>query len=226
MLQTNQDPPVHRCSGANATSASSIASCAFHIDMLTEQNVRGGMRPSRHAPRRSETSVEVDRVKDDVRDTWLSRLFGNTRAGRPLRPAQPVAAIRGFAFVVDPHHGARHRRQHRHLQRRQRRAAAAAALTQTATQLVVLRQQQPLAGVDDIGFLLQGDPRLPHGEEPRRRRRVPQHVVHPARPRRAGARLDRRRVRELLRRAGRAADVRTRRSSTRTTSPAPRPCWC
>ena len=55
--------------------------------------------------------------------------------------------------------------------------------------LVVLRQQQPLAGVDDMGFSYQEILDYRIGAKPRGRRRVPRHVVHPARPRRASARL-------------------------------------
>ena len=97
--------------------------------------------------------------------------------------------------------------------------------TRTATALVVLRQQQPLAGVDDTGFSVPGDPRLPHSvAQPGGHRRVPQHVVHPARPRGAGARRDRRRLGELLRRARRAARASAATSRTRTTSRARRRC--
>lgn len=47
----------------------------FHLDMLAEQHVRAGMSPdaARRAALRSFGGV--DRVKEDVRDTWLSRLF-------------------------------------------------------------------------------------------------------------------------------------------------------
>ena len=45
----------------------------YHIDMLTEQNIGKGM--SRDAARREALRLfgPIDKVKDDVRDTWLSR---------------------------------------------------------------------------------------------------------------------------------------------------------
>ena len=51
--------------------------------------------------------------------------------------------------------------------------------------LVVLHQQQPLAGVEDMGFSYQEILDYRSARKPRGRRRVPRDVVHPARPRRA-----------------------------------------
>ena len=47
----------------------------FHIDMLTEQNVRAGMAVAEARQAALRNFGQVDRVKDDVRDTWLSRLW-------------------------------------------------------------------------------------------------------------------------------------------------------
>ena len=183
---------------------------SFHIDMLTEQNIRAGMAPDEARAQAVQRFGSVEGVKDDVRDTWLSRVFETL--GQDIRYGlRNLRRNPGFALVVDRDDGARHRRQHRDLQRRQRRAAAAAAVRRTATGSSSLRQQRPLAGDDDIGFspkeiadYATQRPRLDG------RRRVPQHVVHPARPLRARAGVDRRRLRELLRRARRAADARPR----------------
>src|SRR3954454_10727002 len=47
---------------------------AFHVDMLIEQHVRAGLSAP-EARRAAERSFGVvARVKDDVRDTWLSRV--------------------------------------------------------------------------------------------------------------------------------------------------------
>ncbi|HEX6465239.1 MAG TPA: permease prefix domain 1-containing protein, partial [Vicinamibacterales bacterium] len=46
-----------------------------HLDMLTEQNMSRGM-PREQARREAlRTFGRVEAVKDDVRDTWLSRFF-------------------------------------------------------------------------------------------------------------------------------------------------------
>jgi predicted permease len=75
------------------------AELKYHIDMLTEQNMAKGM--SREAARREALRLfgPVEKVKDDVRDTWLSRFFEvavqDVRYGiRSLR-RNP-----GFAFVI------------------------------------------------------------------------------------------------------------------------------
>ncbi|HET7620227.1 MAG TPA: ABC transporter permease [Vicinamibacterales bacterium] len=71
----------------------------FHIDMLTDQHVREGMAPdaARRAARQSFGAI--DAIKDDVRDTWLSRLFEtgvqDVRYGLRNLRRNP-----GFALVV------------------------------------------------------------------------------------------------------------------------------
>lgn len=47
----------------------------FHLDMLAEQHVRAGMSPDAARCAALRSFGGVDRVKEDVRDTWLSRLF-------------------------------------------------------------------------------------------------------------------------------------------------------
>ena len=61
--------------GRNQQELELDAELAYHIDMLTEQNVRKGM--SRDAARREALRVfgSIETVKDDVRDTWLSRFL-------------------------------------------------------------------------------------------------------------------------------------------------------
>jgi predicted permease len=71
----------------------------YHIDMLTEQNIAKGM--SREAARREALRLfgPVAKVKDDVRDTWLSRFF--QVAAQDVRFG--VRSLRrnpGFAFVI------------------------------------------------------------------------------------------------------------------------------
>jgi predicted permease len=72
---------------------------AFHIDMLTEQNIRAGMPPADARTLALRHFGAVDGVKEAVREAWLSRAFEtftqDVRYGlRNLRRAP------GFAFVV------------------------------------------------------------------------------------------------------------------------------
>jgi predicted permease len=85
--------------GRNQQELELDAELKYHIDMLIEQNIARGM--SREAARREALRLfgPVEQVKDDVRDTWLSRFveiaFQDVRyAIRNLR-RNP-----GFAFVI------------------------------------------------------------------------------------------------------------------------------
>ena len=146
---------------------------AFHLDMLTEQHVRAGMPPDE--ARRAAAPARfgaVDRVKDDVRDTWLSRML-ETLAQDVRYGSRSLRRNPGFALVVDRDDGARHRRQHRHLQRRQRRAAASRCPTRTATGSSCCTSSSRSPASTTCGFSYQEIARLPLGAQPRRRRRVP-----------------------------------------------------
>jgi predicted permease len=71
----------------------------FHLDMLTEQNIRLGLSPERARREALVAFGEVDRIKDDVRDTWLSRVAETL--GQDVRYG--LRSIRrgpGFAGVV------------------------------------------------------------------------------------------------------------------------------
>src|SRR6185295_20052987 len=71
----------------------------FHLDMLTDQHVRGGMSPdaARAAARRH--FGEIARVKEDVRDTWLVRLVETL--GQDVRYGlRNLRRNPGFALLV------------------------------------------------------------------------------------------------------------------------------
>jgi predicted permease len=123
---------------------------AFHLDMLTEQNIRAGMSPIEARAAALRNFGMVENVKDAVRDTWLSRV-AETLAQDVRYGLRNIARNRGFAFVVV-----------------MTMALGIGANTaifsvvngvllrplpyRNGERIVVLRQQRPLAGVDDMRF--------------------------------------------------------------------------
>jgi putative ABC transport system permease protein len=75
------------------------AELQFHLDMLTEQNVHGGMAPDQARRAALRAFGGVHRVKDDVRDTWLSRV-AETAAQDVRYGIRSLRRNPGFALVV------------------------------------------------------------------------------------------------------------------------------
>src|SRR4051812_18507290 len=126
------------------------AELRFHIDMLTEQQVRAGVAPDEARRQALRDFGVVARVKDDVRDAWMSRLF-ETLAQDVRYGMKNLRRNPGFALVV--------------IATMALGIGANTAIFSVVNgvllqplpyrdgdRLVVLRQEQPLAGVDDIGF--------------------------------------------------------------------------
>ena len=122
----------------------------FHLDMLTEQNIRLGLAPDQARRAALLTFGEVDRVKDDVRDTWLSRM-AETVIQDARYGLRSIARSRGFACVIVLTMGLG--------------IGANAAIFSVVNgvllkplpyadghELVALWQHEPLAGNADIGF--------------------------------------------------------------------------
>ncbi|HXW05419.1 MAG TPA: ABC transporter permease [Vicinamibacterales bacterium] len=75
------------------------AELRFHLEMLTEQNVRAGMSRDEAWRAALRTFGPVDLVKDQVRDTWLSRM--TEAVAQDLRyGARGIRKSPGFAGVV------------------------------------------------------------------------------------------------------------------------------
>jgi putative ABC transport system permease protein len=71
----------------------------FHLEMLTEQHVRAGMSPDAARTAALKTFGQVLRVKEDVRETWLSRLFETI--GQDIRYGlRNLRRNPGFALLV------------------------------------------------------------------------------------------------------------------------------
>src|SRR4249919_519628 len=71
----------------------------FHIDMLTDQHVRGGMTPAEARRTALQSFGGVEQIKDDVRETWLSRLVETL--GQDVRYGwRNLRRNPGFALVV------------------------------------------------------------------------------------------------------------------------------
>jgi putative ABC transport system permease protein len=122
----------------------------FHVDMLTEQNVRAGMPCAAARDAALRAFGAVDRVKEDVRETWLSRL-AETMAQDVRYGARSLRRNPGFALVV--------------LLTMALGIGANTAIFsvvygvllkplpyEDADRLVVLHQQRPRAGVQDMRF--------------------------------------------------------------------------
>ncbi len=71
----------------------------YHIDMLVQQNVAAGMRPDEARTAALRSFGAVQGIKDDVRDTWLSRFF-ETAAQDIRYGLRNLRRNPGFAFVV------------------------------------------------------------------------------------------------------------------------------
>src|SRR5829696_1598685 len=72
---------------------------AFHLDMLTQQNVRAGMSPAEARRLALRHFGTVDGVKEAVRDTWLSRAI-ETLSQDVRYGLRNIRRSRGFASVV------------------------------------------------------------------------------------------------------------------------------
>jgi predicted permease len=125
----------------------------FHVDMLIEQHVRAGMAPGEARRAALSTFGSVAQVKDNVRDTWLSRtlesLLHDIRYGaRNLRrnPGYALMVIVTMALGIGANTAIF--------------SVVNGVLLRplpyaNGDRLVVLRQQRPLAAVKDTGFSYQ-----------------------------------------------------------------------
>src|SRR6185436_6525899 len=71
----------------------------FHLDMLTDQHVRAGMDPAAARAAAARSFGQVLRVKEEVRDTWLSRMVETL--GQDVRYGlRNLRRNPGFALLV------------------------------------------------------------------------------------------------------------------------------
>src|SRR5262245_15003045 len=122
----------------------------FHLDMLTEQHVRAGMSPADARAAAARAFGQILRVKEDVRETWLSRLVETL--GQDVRYGlRNLRRNPGFALLV--------------VVTMALGIGANTAIFSVVNgvllrelpyrdggQLVVLRQPRPLADVQDMAF--------------------------------------------------------------------------
>ena len=122
----------------------------FHLEMLVEQNIAFGMAPAEARQAALRSFGPVSRVKEEVRETWLARTF-ETLTQDIRYGYRNIGRNRGYALIVVLTMGLG--------------IGANTAIFsvvngvllkplpyENGEQLVVLRQQQPLAGVEDLGF--------------------------------------------------------------------------
>jgi predicted permease len=123
---------------------------AFHLDMATEQNLRAGMSPDAARRAAMQHFGTVEGVRDAVRDTWLSRTW-EAIAQDVRYGLRGIRRTPGFALVV--------------IVTMALGIGANTAIFSVVNavllrplpyehgeRLVVLRQQRPLAGVEDMGW--------------------------------------------------------------------------
>ena len=151
---------VARCSAATGIERELDTELRFHLDMLTEQNVRAG---------------------HGARTTRAARRCARSAASTASRTTSATRGCRAVVetLVQDVRYGARSLRRNPGFAARSSSTMALGIGANTAIfsvvngvllrplpysdgdRLVVLHQQRPLAGDDDIGVLAQGDRRLP-----------------------------------------------------------------
>jgi hypothetical protein len=179
----------------------------FHLEMETNENIKRGMTPEQARNRALQRFGGVEQIKEQCRDAWGPPIRGGARSGRAFWLA-PSPQEPGLLHNSHPYSSSGHRRQQRPLQRHLRRAHPSAPLPArrpaggAATENAAARGRR-LVLLGARGLRLPGAKPNPPGAG-----RVSQHVVHPARPPRAGASADRSRLGELLRAPGRAAAAR------------------
>jgi putative ABC transport system permease protein len=123
---------------------------SFHIDMLTQQNIRAGLAPAEARRLAIRHFGAVDGVKEAVRETWLSRAFETL--GQDVRYGfRNIRRGPGFALVVV-------------LTMALGIGANSAIFSvvngvllrplpyANSDRLVVMRQERPLAGATDVPF--------------------------------------------------------------------------